>query len=73
VGHFLFADASSFIRQVWLPTLVGGLLLLPLLALPRRWVVERTLGWLNLPRRLSKDYERLTPTSEPGFIWRLSA
>jgi putative transposase len=32
--------------------------------LPRRWVVERTFGWLNLSRRLSKDYERLIPTSE---------
>jgi putative transposase len=25
--------------------------------LPRRWVVERTFGWLNTYRRLSKDYE----------------
>ena len=25
--------------------------------LPWRWVVERTLGWLNVSRRLSKDYE----------------
>jgi len=32
--------------------------------LPRRWVVERTLGWLNRERRLSKDYERLPRTSE---------
>jgi transposase len=22
-----------------------------------RWIVERTFGWLNLSRRLSKDYE----------------
>jgi putative transposase len=32
--------------------------------LPRRWVVERTFSWLNNYRRLSKDYERLTNTSE---------
>ncbi len=32
--------------------------------LARRWVVERTLGWLNLHRRLSKDYEVLPQTSE---------
>ena len=32
--------------------------------LPRRWVVERTFGWLNNYRRLSKDYEELPDTSE---------
>jgi len=25
--------------------------------LPKRWIVERTIGWLNWSRRLSKDYE----------------
>lgn len=32
--------------------------------LPRRWVVERTIGWLGGSRRLSKDYERLCATGE---------
>jgi putative transposase len=32
--------------------------------LPRRWVVERTFSWLGQNRRMSKDYERLTQTSE---------
>lgn len=32
--------------------------------LPRRWVIERTFGWLNHSRRLSKSYERLTLTVE---------
>ena len=32
--------------------------------LPRRWVVERTFGWLMKCRRLSKDYEETTKSSE---------
>ena len=32
--------------------------------LPKRWIVERTLGWLGRSRRLSKDYERRVQTSE---------
>jgi putative transposase len=32
--------------------------------LPRRWVVERTFGWFGRYRRLSKDYEFQTDTSE---------
>ncbi|MCC5626961.1 IS5 family transposase [Nostoc sphaeroides] len=36
--------------------------------LPKRWVVERTLGWLTGCRRLNKDYELLPQTSET-FIY----
>lgn len=32
--------------------------------LPKRWIVERTLAWLNWSRRLSKDYELLHTTTE---------
>lgn len=32
--------------------------------LPKRWIVERTFGWLNRYRRLSKDYELHIDTSE---------
>jgi putative transposase len=32
--------------------------------LPKRWIVERTLGWLSRYRRLSKDYEYLPESAE---------
>ena len=33
-------------------------------SLPRRWVVERTFGWLGRYRRLNRDYERQAQTGE---------
>jgi len=42
--------------------------------LPKRWVVERTFGWLNRFRRLSKDYEVYSEVSEAmiyGSLLRL--
>jgi putative transposase len=36
--------------------------------LPRRWVVERTIAWIDQNRRMSKDYERLPETGE-AFIY----
>jgi putative transposase len=35
--------------------------------LPMRWVVERTLGWLNSTRRLAKDFE-VSISSEENFV-----
>ncbi|QZZ22172.1 transposase [Leptothermofonsia sichuanensis E412] len=32
--------------------------------LPKRWIVERTFGWINRFRRLSKDYEVYSEVSE---------
>lgn len=29
-----------------------------------RWVVERSYGWLNFKRRLSRDFEKSTESSE---------
>ena len=40
--------------------------------LPRRWVVERTFGWLGRHRRLSKDYERLPESSEAMVYWAMT-
>ena len=36
--------------------------------LPRRWVVERTLAWLNRNRRLAKDFEQ-TIASATAWIF----
>ena len=32
--------------------------------LPKRWIVERTFGWIGRYRRMSKDYEMLPASSE---------
>lgn len=32
--------------------------------LPKRWIVERTLAWISYSRRMSRDYEKLTDTSQ---------
>jgi putative transposase len=38
------------------------------IVLPKRWIVERTFGWLGRYRRLSKDYER-NPRSSEAWIY----
>ena len=35
----------------------------------RRWVVERTFGWLMRYRRLARDYERRTDHHEAMIYW----
>lgn len=35
--------------------------------IPKRWIVERTFGWLGRCRRLAKDFENLT-RSHIGFL-----
>jgi putative transposase len=36
--------------------------------LPKRWIVERTFGWLSKFRRLAKDYEYRTDNSEAVIL-----
>lgn len=37
--------------------------------LPKRWVVERTIGWLNRCRRLAKDWECLNRNALTFLRW----
>lgn len=43
---------------------------------PKRWIVERSFGWMNRDRRLSKDYERTIGSSQAwiqlSFISRMA-
>ncbi|MGW7441721.1 IS5 family transposase [Streptomyces sp. NPDC054849] len=39
--------------------------------LPRRWRVERTIGWIMNARRNARDYERLPQNSEAHLNWSL--
>lgn len=36
--------------------------------IPKRWIVERTFGWLGRYRRLAKDYEQRTDNSEAMIL-----
>ncbi len=37
--------------------------------LPKRWIVERTIGWLNRCRRLAKDWECLSHNALAFLRW----
>lgn len=50
-------DHGIQLEVVKLPTVKKGFVLLP-----RRWVVERSFGWMARFRRLARDYERLPQT-----------
>ncbi len=67
-------DGSAF--MMWVMDICGWILQVVLrpqqtkgfVLLKKRWVVERTFGWLMNCRRLVRDYERLPETSET-FIY----
>ena len=40
--------------------------------LPKRWVVERSFGWMNWYRRLSKDYEGHSRLSRAWLLWAMT-
>lgn len=51
-------------RHTWAPAGAPPRVVARFAVVPRRWVVERTFVWLGRYRRLSRDYEYLTATSE---------
>jgi putative transposase len=72
----LWADAAfeaalrwAWVKWCWLGEVVRKLAgQVGSVVQPKRWIVERTFGWLNRYRRLSKDYERTTASSE-AFVY----
>lgn len=40
--------------------------------LPKRWLVERTFAWLMHSRRLARNYETRSDTSEAVIRWSMS-
>lgn len=56
-------NLQAALEIAYRPANVKGFVVVPV-----RWVVERTLAWLNRNRRLSKDYEHCTKSSE-GMIF----
>jgi putative transposase len=67
-AHFDTALNHAWCRWGWVGVVVKKLVgQVGFVVQPKRWIVERTFGWFNRFRRLSKDYERTTSSSE-AFI-----
>jgi len=64
-SHFDTALQHAWFRWGWVGVVVKKLAgQKGFVVQPKRWIVERTFGWLNRFRRLSKDYERTIQSSE---------
>jgi putative transposase len=70
---FIFADGGysgefeAFVRKTfrWMLEIIRKPLgVKTFQVLPKRWIVEHTLGWLTAHRRLCVDYERKVKSSE---------
>jgi transposase len=68
----LFADGGYAGDETWAAAKRGGTVDLEIVkrsdtakgfvVIPKRWIAERTFGWLGRCRRLAKDFENLTRT-----------
>jgi putative transposase len=64
-SHFDTALRHAWIRWGWVGIVVRKLVgQVGFVVQPKRWIVERTFGWLGRSRRLAKEYERTTASSE---------
>lgn len=62
------AVSWAWVRWTWILEVVSTLKgQVAFVVQPKRWIVERTFGWLNRSRRLSKDYEQ-TIESSVAFV-----
>jgi len=67
-SHFDAALTHAWIRWGWVGVVVRELAgQVGFVVQPKRWIVERTFGWLGRSRRLSREYERTIESSE-AFI-----
>jgi putative transposase len=67
-SHVDTALAHGWVMWAWVGVVVRKLVgQAGFVVQPRRWIVERTFGWLGRSRRLSKEYERTVESSE-AFI-----
>ncbi len=74
----IFGDAAygrallpDYVRETFgwvLQTVLRPVGIKGFVVLPKRWIVERTFGWLARWRRHSKDYER-NPQSSEAMIY----
>ncbi len=63
------AALSRVLRQVNLEIVKRSDTAKTFMVLPKRWIVERTIGWLNRCRRLAKDWECLNRKALAFLRW----
>lgn len=63
------AALSRIMRQVNLEIVKRSDTAKTFTVLPKRWIVERTIGWLNRCRRLAKDWECLNRKALAFLRW----